>query len=218
MSAKMEVLITSTIDTICPWCYVGKKRLDIAIAEAQKRGLPLSFTFKYKPYMLDPSLPSPGVDKMTRYKEKFGGDRFKMMLPHMQKVGEAYGIKFSYGGKVGNTLNSHRLLKFADSKGIQINVAAELFKDYFEDEQDISDINVLATAAERAGLNKSEVIEYLKSDKDKSGILQEIVAAQRQQIGGVPFFSINNEFEISGAQDPEVFLQIFEKLAKRAKQ
>jgi predicted DsbA family dithiol-disulfide isomerase len=81
----------------------------------------------------------------------------QMMLPYMTSVGESLDIKFSYGGNIGNTLNSHRLIRFAGTKGRQLEVTEEIYKDYFENQQDISLVEVLASAAERAGLSKAEV-------------------------------------------------------------
>ncbi len=98
---------------------------------------------------------------MERLTSKFGAERMAMMLPHMKNVGESLGINFSYGGNIGNTLASHRLIKYADKQGCQTQVTEEIFKDFFERDQDISIVEVLANAAERAGLDKAKVLHHL---------------------------------------------------------
>ncbi|KAJ3197856.1 hypothetical protein HDU67_003629 [Dinochytrium kinnereticum] len=156
---------------------------------------------------------SVGVNKLERLQSKFGKQRMDMMLPYMQKVGEAEGIKFSYGGLMGNTFDAHRLIAFAKEKGVQYELVEELFKDYFEMERNPADKEALAAAAERAGISKDEALTFLNSKAGSDEVVKNAAKAREEAITGVPFYVIDNKFRVSGAQEPESFIQIFEKLA-----
>jgi len=116
-------------------------------------------TIEWKPFFLDPSAPSPGVNKLEHYHKKFGKGRVDSMVPYMKEQGAKVGIKFSYGGKVGNTLDSHRLVEFAKKKGKQDECIEKLMSYYFEQEKDISDKKVLAQAANEIGIDAKELLE-----------------------------------------------------------
>ncbi|KNC98000.1 thiol oxidoreductase FrnE [Spizellomyces punctatus DAOM BR117] len=214
MAARV-IPIEIVSDTVCPWCFVGKRRLEKAIAAAKNRNLPLEFKIKFKPFQLDPTLPKEGVSKIKKYEAKFGPERIQQMIPHMQVVGAAEGIKFSYDGLIANTVDSHRVLEYALQKGAQLELVEELFKDYFERNKNIGDHEVLADAAARVGLDKEEVLAYLKTDQGKHEVEEQIESAYRRRITGVPHFRINGTYSLGGAQDPEAFLEIFEALAKQ---
>jgi len=197
-------------DNICPWCYVGKRRLEKAMKQVPAGKA--RFEVNWLPFFLDPTLPKPGVDKMAHYTKKFGKQRAEMMLPHMKEVGLSEGIRFSYGGKIGNTLNSHRLVEFAKQKGRQNEMIDTLFAFYFEQERDIADDAVLVEAAVKAGLDKAEVTKFLASDEFKAQTLKEVEEAHEKDVSGVPYFIIDGKYEFSGAQEPDTFLSIFKKI------
>jgi len=206
--AKLNIEITS--DTVCPWCFVGKRRLEKALAKLDPNKVDVSI--QWKPFYLDPTLPEQSIDKLARYKAKFGEEQVQAMLPRMAKVGKAEGIKFSFSGRTGNTTNSHRLIDWATKQGKQDQIVEQLFKFYFEQERDITDLNTLAEAAEAVGLDKSKAIVYLQSNEGRDEILCQVQEAYSKGISGVPSFNIDNRFQFSGAQDPEFFLHIFGKL------
>ena len=133
------------------------------------------------------------------------------MEPAMAANGERAGIKFSMGGKTGNTLRSHRLNKWAlDQAGVdgQDRVVEALFQGYFENEKDLTDVNFLASVAKTAGLDEAAALTYLKSDQDAADIQQEAEQFRRKyQISGVPFFIFQDGQTLSGGQQPEVFQQ-----------
>mmetsp|Transcript_26396 Transcript_26396/g.63672 ORF Transcript_26396/g.63672 Transcript_26396/m.63672 type:complete len:185 (-) Transcript_26396:238-792(-) len=166
-------------------------------------------TIDWKPFFLNPNAPSPGVDKLKMYHEKFGKDRVEKMIPYMKEQGEKVGIKFSYGGKVGNTLSSHRLVEFAKSKGKQDAMIEKIMSYYFEQEKDISDTKVLEAAASEVGLDAKEV---LSSDTYTDKVKGEVHDAYRMGISGVPAFVINKKYSLSGAQDTESWEGILKKL------
>ena len=152
---------------------------------------------------------------MDRYKQKFGETRMKQMLPQMLETGKQEGINFSYGGKIGSTFDSHRLLYYVkqqdDGEKKQNDLINVIFRYYFEEEQDLSDHQVLIRAAEQIGLNENQIKEFLQSNQYVKEVQQEINEGQRERISGVPHFRINDRIELSGAQDPQQFLQAFRK-------
>jgi len=211
--------IAITSDTVCPWCYIGKNKLERGIA-AYKAAHPSSsdtFTTTWLPYYLNPNAPKQGRDKQAVYEEKFGAQRTKMMQERLSAQGEAVGIHFKYGGKTGSTRDSHRLIQLAKSKGAetQTRLIEQLFEAYFENEQDITSHQVLQKAAVKAGLDEGQVKEWLSSESGGRQVDEEVVVAQRNLVTGVPNFVINDKYEIQGAQDPAGFKTVFEKIKEQ---
>jgi predicted DsbA family dithiol-disulfide isomerase len=155
-----------------------------------------------------------GIDKAAYYKSKFGEDRTAMIFERLAQVGKDTGIKFKFGGKTGNTRDSHRLIQLGKSKSpaVQTRVVEELFSAYFENEGDITSHDVLTKAGVKAGLEEKEVKEWLASDKGGKAVDEEVEQAQLNQISGVPNFTIQGKYEVGGAQDPGVFLRLFERI------
>ena len=163
-AAARSVTVDIVSDTICPWCFVGKRRLEAAI-----RAVPgLEYNVRWHPFQLDPTLPAAGVDKMTRYEEKFGKQRIGAMLSQMKEVGRREGIAFDYAGKISNTVDSHCLLEWASQKGgppLQNALVEQLFRFYFERRGDLGDRAALAREAAAVGLSEAEALEVLSSGK-----------------------------------------------------
>jgi predicted DsbA family dithiol-disulfide isomerase len=155
-----------------------------------------------------------GVDKTRSYQNKFGNERADLIFERLINAGREVGINFNFGGKTGNTRDSHRLVQLGKSKSsaIETRMVEELFAAYFEQEGDITDHEVLKNAAVRAGLDEKEVVAWLKSDNGGKAVDEEVAQAQQNQIGGVPNFTIQGKYEVGGAQDPEVFIRLFEKI------
>jgi len=205
---KISVQVVS--DVVCPWCYVGRKRLEAAM----KQTTGYEFQIKWLPFFLNPTLEEDGVDKIQYYQKKFG-QRAQSLMANMKQVGEKEGIKFSYGGKIANTLNSHRLLHYAEKFGKQDNVSNILFKNYFEEEKNLGSLDVLVTAGVEAGLEKEQLVSYLKSDDEKDLVINQAERI-RQEFGvdGVPFFIFNDKFTLSGAQEPSTIVSLITKQLK----
>lgn len=211
---KFDIEVVS--DTVCPWCYVGKQKLQQAIA-AYKELHPDSndtFSTTWMPFYLNPGAPKKGIDKAAYYKSKFGEDRTAIIFDRLTQVGKDTGINFKFGGKTGNTRDSHRLIQLGKSKSpaVQTRVVEELFSAFFENEGDITSHEVLTKAGVKAGLEEKEVKEWLASDKGGKAVDEEVEQAQLNQISGVPNFTIQGKYEVGGAQDPGVFLRLFEKI------
>jgi len=140
-----------------------------------------------------------------------------MMQERLAQLGRSDGIDFKFGGKTGNTRDSHRLIQLgkAKSPAVQTRVVEELFAAYFENEKDITSHDVLVDAGVKAGLNAAEVKEWLESGKGGPEVDKEVQDAYEQSISGVPNFTIQDQFEIGGAQEPADFVQLFERIKKQ---
>lgn len=139
------------------------------------------------------------------------------MQQRLSEIGKAEGIQFKYGGRTGNTRDSHRLIQLGKTKGpkTQTRVIEELFAAYFENEKDITSQDILVEAGVKAGLEEKEAREWLESGKGGPEVDKEVQDAVEHNISGVPNFTINGRFEVGGAQEPSAFVQLFERLKKQ---
>ncbi|KAI0023433.1 DSBA-like thioredoxin domain-containing protein [Xylariomycetidae sp. FL0641] len=210
-------------DTVCPWCYVGKRRLERAIDIWRKTypgGAEDTFTIRWAPFYLDPSAPAAGEPARARYAAKFGAARAAAMLERMEQIGRAEGIAFAFAGRTGNTRDSHRLIALAGrrrSAAAQSAVVQELFASYFEGEGDITAHATLVAAAERAGLDPAEVRGWLASDEGGAEVDREVDEAYAMNVHGVPHFTIQGTHTLEGGQEPEAFLAKFKKVKEAEK-
>ncbi|WP_105382252.1 DsbA family oxidoreductase [Neorhizobium alkalisoli] len=211
-----RVTIDIVSDVVCPWCYLGKARLELAIAEVQDE---IGVDINWRPYRLNPDHPPEGVDHQSDLARKLGGedavDRAHAML---QKLGEDVGIRYNFEAiKIGpNTLDAHRLLHWAMTEGreAQDKVATALFRANFEEGLNVGDPKVLADIAEQSGLDRKVIENLLATDADKDTVLSEIDSAQKMGVTGVPFFIIDGQYAVSGAQTPDVFVNALREIAK----
>jgi predicted DsbA family dithiol-disulfide isomerase len=213
MGIPLSVDVVS--DLICPWCFVGKRRLDIA---AQDQA---DLEVQYRPFRLDPDLPAEGMDRGQYIRAKFGDDeRAPTIEQALMETGEEIGIKFAFEtiSRTPNTLDCHRLIQWAGSAGVQDIVVEDLFRRYFEQGVDISVHEVLADIGSGAGMDRDLLIELLAGDDDKDFIIQEDDLARRMGIQGVPCYIIAGRYALMGAQDPDVLRQAFDQVrqAQRA--
>eukprot|EP00397_Hematodinium_sp_SG-2012_P046831 GEMP01053039.1.p1 GENE.GEMP01053039.1~~GEMP01053039.1.p1 ORF type:complete len:177 (+),score=56.00 GEMP01053039.1:137-667(+) len=167
------------------------------------------FAITWLPFQLDPTKSKQGTDKMESYEKKFGAARMNQMIPQMMVTGRQDGIEFSYGGKIGNTFDSHRLISLALKQGKQDALVEELFKNYFEQEKLISADDVLIAAADKVGLAGAR--ELLAGDAEADQVHHDL-RTFAAKVSGVPFFIINDREQLSGAQDPAAFIEIFKRL------
>ncbi len=212
------ITIDIVSDTVCPWCFVGKRRLEQALA--QMADAP-EVTIAWRPFQLNPDMPREGADRKTHLRAKFGGDeRFKQMYDAITEAGKSVEIPFAFDKveRTPNTIDSHRLIDRAGRNDRQDAVVEALFHAYFLEGRDIGDIDVLVDVATGAGLNGDEIRAYLESDEDIERMKAEDRKAREMGIQGVPCFVINQKYAISGAQEPAAFLQIFERIAGEAAQ
>jgi predicted DsbA family dithiol-disulfide isomerase len=196
-------------DTICPWCYVGKRRLERALEARPQPELAV----RWRAFQLNPGMPPDGMERRAYIEAKFGSaDRARRIYDAVSAAGAGEGIAFAFDRirRTPNTLQSHRLLRHAAALGRQDEVLDELFHAYFEAGADIGEVAVLAELAEAAGLDGEEARRYLESDEDREAVVQEDQVARRQGINGVPCFIFNGRYALSGAQEPEAMFQLFD--------
>ena len=200
-------------DTVCPWCYIGKKRLDQALAMHGGDGI----TLAWRPFQLDASIPEGGVDRKAYMEKKFGAERAKTVGNTIRELGEAAGITFRFDRieRSPNTLDSHRLVRWAGTAGCQNEMVDILFRRYFEDGEDVGSHDILLDAANEAGMDVDIVRDLLLKDADKELIRREDAMARQMGIQGVPSFVINSQWVMVGAQEPETLVRMFDKLLAR---
>jgi predicted DsbA family dithiol-disulfide isomerase len=210
----MQIDIIS--DTVCPWCFIGKRRLEEALAQRPD----LAVEINWRPYQLDPNVPREGVERKSYMRAKFGdAPRVKGMSEAIRDTGVELGIAFDFEKQTmrPNTIDSHRLVKWASSVGLQDPVVEALFKAYFEDGRDIGDAAVLTEVAAACGMDSELVEELLASDADRDIVLKEAGLAGEMGVQGVPAFVFDGRYIITGAQDAAVLVRVIDKvLEKRA--
>lgn len=200
------------IDVVCPWCYVGKKQLDRAL---EMRPGAIS-SLRWRPYQLASDTPAEGVDRRAHYKKKFGDSpQYKAMREHLLTVGPELGISFDFESdcRIANTLDAHRLIRWALGPGVQSVIVEDLMKRYFEDCAFLGDHELLADVAKKAGMDAELVRELLTSDKDVDLIRNEVFQAAQMGIQGVPMFIFDGKAGVSGAQEAQVLAGVIDKLA-----
>jgi predicted DsbA family dithiol-disulfide isomerase len=211
--ARITVDVIS--DMVCPWCYLGKARLELAIAEVQDR---VSVDVTFRPYQLNPDMPAEGVDHKQWLNEKLGEEAVAKSHATLTELGSAVGIAFDFDAiKISpNTLNAHRLALWAHAEDPQLQekVMTLLFNANFEKGLNIGDHKVLADIGVEAGLERAVIERLLASDADKDTVRSEIDAARQMGVSGVPFFIIDQKYAISGAQEKDLFVEALLDVAK----
>ncbi len=214
LNNKITVDIVS--DVVCPWCYVGKKRLEAALDQL---GNPEDVQITWHPFQLDPTIPAEGMDRQKYFAKKFGDeDRIKQMSDHLTQVGAEAGIDFNLDeiAESINTLPLHKLLHVAGEEGFQSEAKEILLKAYFTDAKDLKDPKVLADLFAAHGWDEAKIKGILADDDLGYAVRQEITHYQQMGISGVPYFIINNKYGISGAQPAEVFVQALTQVREEA--
>tara|TARA_R110002110_G_scaffold160104_2_gene358463 strand:+ start:7162 stop:7809 length:648 start_codon:yes stop_codon:yes gene_type:complete len=202
---KIDIIV----DTICPWCYVGKKRFEKALSIRPQPDLEVG----WRAFQLNPRMPIEGMDRREYMAEKFGGmDRARAVHGSLAQAGAEEGIEFNFRDieRTPNTIHSHRLVRHAAEYGLQTQVISAVFDAYFLAGLDIGEPEILADIAETAGLDHERTLRFLKSDADTETILAEDELARRLGVNGVPCFIVNRKYAVSGAQSPEVLVQVFD--------
>jgi predicted DsbA family dithiol-disulfide isomerase len=219
MQATMPQPLSITVysDVICPWCYVGKRRLEAALAEP---GMPAPIRLTWRPFELNPDMPVEGVERKVYRAGKFGAARSAELDARMLVTGQEVGIAFAFEEmeRTPNTRLAHRLIWEADRQGRQGAVVDRLFAAYFEQGLDIGRADVLAQIAAAAGLEASGTTQALadpESLEAVSGLEQQGYA---MGIQGVPFFIVLGKYAVEGAQPPTFWREALPKIAAEAAQ
>ena len=210
-----DMVIDVVSDAVCPWCYVGKKRLEMALAKTDG----VAPAVRWRPFQLDPSIPDGGLERKAYMRAKFRDDaRIAEAHERLKALGAEVGIRFDFDSiqRAPNTLNAHRLIRWASEAGAQDAVVDRLFALYFEEGADIGDVETLVQAAAACGMDAESVKRRLATDEDVESVNAEIGEAQRVGVSGVPFFIFANRLAVSGAQSAEVLAQAIQEAAKPA--
>ena len=196
-------------DTVCPWCYIGKRRLEMALSMRPQIRVKLN----WRPFLLNPEMPPEGIDRTAYLVKKFGSEsRTNRIYGTIGEAGQSVEIDFAFEriGKTPNSVDSHRLVRFAHERGLADEVVEALFVEFFINGRDIGDLRVLTEIGAANGLDAQEVKAYLNTDADVGAIHDENVRAHRLGINGVPSFAFNEKFAISGAQEPQVLARMLD--------
>jgi predicted DsbA family dithiol-disulfide isomerase len=205
----MQIEIYS--DVVCPWCFIGKRRLEQALETA---GYAQEAHIAWRPFQLNPTMPKEGMDRRVYLDAKFGGAEARRAIEErVAKAGEADGIEFAFDriARTPNTFDAHRLIWFAEQQGCQDQVVEALFHSYFTKGREIGNLDSLAEIASDCGLNREEVEQFLASDRAVQEVRAEEATGHRLGIRGVPYFVLNGSISISGAQPPEIFVSALQQ-------
>lgn len=205
---KLDILS----DPICPWCYIGKRNLDVALAQQEFQ----PFVIEWHPFQLNPDMPAGGMDRREYLETKFGGAEAAVKVySRIAEAAEEAGLILNLAGieRTPNTLNAHRLIHWAGIEAKQTKVVTLLFEAYFEKGMDIGNLDVLADLAEAAGMDKAATQRLLQGDTDLEDIRARDAHARARGVTGVPTFIVAQKHAVVGAQPPDLWLNVVEELA-----
>jgi len=213
MGEKMKPLkIEIYSDVICPWCFLGKRRLEKAL---EIQGLRERAELHFLPFELNPNTPAAGLDHKAHLENKFGGGaRVEAAHQRLRELGKSVGIDYRFDliKRIPNTLKAHRLLWWAGKEGIQIPLKESSMEAYFTQGKDLGDPGVLADLAVSKGLSRERVDPYLAGSEGEEEVRELEERAYQMGITGVPFFVFGGKQGLSGAHEIATFTEILEKL------
>ena len=210
---RLEVDVMS--DVVCPWCYIGKRKLDNVCTTFPE----LDFDIRWRPFQLDPTIPPEGMSRHDYLARKFGEDRIASFHERIAEAGAEVGIPFAFDAilRSPNTLDAHRLIRWSHAKGKQNDLVERLFRLYFIEGQDIGQRDLLVSVADEFDLDGSLVRRLLEDGTDVGSVREEIATAARMGVSGVPFFIFGGKVAVSGAQPEAVMAEAIRRaLAAKA--
>jgi predicted DsbA family dithiol-disulfide isomerase len=216
----MSVLTIDVVsDVICPWCYLGKRRLEQALALVPE----IKTQVRWHPFMLDPTIPAQGVDRAEYMRAKFDDeDRLQQIHLHLKSAGAESGLDYQFDKitRTPNTMDAHRLIRWAGEADLQGEMVEELFRRYWIDGEDIGNHGILTMAAIAVGMDGDATHARLHHDDGIAEVREEVEMAQKIGVTGVPTYIIAGQYGISGAQDPaelaRAMREIYEKAESQA--
>ncbi len=199
------ITIDVVSDVICPWCFLGKRRLDKALSLLPD----IKAEINFRPFFLDPTIPPEGLDRHAYMAAKFGEERLKTIHDPLIKAGKQDGVPYQFDkiARTPNTMDAHRLMRWAKLEDKQPEIAEALFMAYWNEGRDVGDHQVLADIAASQGMNREKVSMALTSDQDKQEVLAETTQAQKMGVTGVPTYIINRKYGVVGAQSAELLAE-----------
>lgn len=208
-----KIIIDVVSDVVCPWCYIGKRRLEKAMETLK---MELEFEVNYLPFELNPGMPKQGRNQKEYLTEKFGGEeRYKQLTENVSKIASEEGLKFDYMQQQvsPNTRDAHRLIWLAGSEGCQGQVKEAFLKAYFQQGIDLSKNENLLDIVSSAGLERKKAEALLNSEEGLVEVEYLEQINQKRGINGVPYYIINRKYGISGAQLPSTFIKAFKDIS-----
>ncbi|PZQ17872.1 MAG: disulfide bond formation protein DsbA [Ancylobacter novellus] len=210
MSAPISIDVFA--DPVCPWCWIGKRRLEAALVARPD----VEATVRWMPFQLDPTIPPEGLDRAEYLENKFGDDeKVRAMHEQLAAIGRDEGLALLFADitRAPNTLDAHRAIRFAAEEGLvaQGALVERLFEAYFTEGEDISDLDVIERAAEEAGLDSDTLRERLETDEDVEIVREEIQRARAIGVEGVPCFIFEGKLVVMGAHPPEVLVEAIDR-------
>ena len=214
MKSKIKIDVVS--DVVCPWCYIGKRRLENAMERLSGE---IDFDVQYHPFELNPDMPPTGLDQRAYLTRKFGDDdRYTELTSRVTEVAAQEGLTFDFDRQrvSPNTRKLHAIIQLGQAKGLQKEIVEVFYNAYFTSGVDLSDDENIVKGALEAGLDEDSVRDVLKDERK----LADIGAAEQEiyklGITGVPFFIINNKYGISGAQTADTFEKALRDIGNQA--
>ncbi len=212
---KARLQIEVVHDLICPWCYLGTRRLSRTL----RRRPDLLFDLVWRPFLLNPDMPRVGMARADYIIRKFGGeDRARRLYASIGEIGHAEGVLFRFDRirRTPSSVDAHRLVRWASRHGRDGEVVEALFAAHFTDGRDIGDLGVLADIAEASGLGLAATRSFLLSSDEVDAVHADNLRAHRLGINGVPCFVVSGRHAIAGAQEPEVIERLLDVAAIEA--
>lgn len=206
--APLKIDIVS--DVMCPWCYIGKRRFEMARELVPHIPMDVS----WRPFQLDATLPNEGIDRQVYMSNKFGSpEQAEEAYAHVREAGRAEGIPFAFERieVSANTLNAHRLIRWAGSAGKQDEIVEALFRAYFVEGKHLGHADTLLEAAAEGEMDRAGVLQLLESDTDLAETARDVEQAHAMGITGVPAFVVGDKYLMAGAQEPSQLAELFEK-------
>ena len=212
--ANLPVEVDIVSDFVCPWCWLGYKQFLLAAHKTKPRP-----NLSFRPYMLDGTVPEGGADYREYMKTKFGDkpdSRWLAMREHLETAGPDVGIQFDFKAitRRPNTLNAHRLMRWAQGQNLGPACAEHLFRAYMENGEDIGDLDILCRIAGDIGMDAELVRELMNSDKDAIDVQNEILFFRGLGVSGVPTFIYGGQMAVQGAQTPDTHRKVLADAAK----
>ena len=197
-------------DPICPWCYIGKARLDRALEAAGDT----PFDIHWRPFQLNPDMPPEGMDRRAYLEGKFGKHRAVSFYAQIAEAAEAAGLDVDFAAiqRTPNTIDAHRLIRWARVEAVQNAVVTDLFRRYFNGGQDISDHAILCDVADVAGMDADAIGRLLAGEADVADVREEDAGFRRMGVQGVPCFIIGGKYVVNGAQETDLWARVLDDI------
>ncbi len=210
MTERFAIDVVS--DVICPWCFLGKRRLDKALSMLEG----VDVMVRWRPFMLDPTIPPEGLSRSEYLTNKFGAERLATLHDPLIAAARELDVPYRFEAitRTPNTLDAHRLMRWSHTIERQHDMAERLFIAYWSEGLDIGDRAVLAQLAGDIGINAAQIAELLESEQDVREVKTEIEHAATIGVTGVPTFILGQSYALVGAQSPEVLADAIGRVAK----